>query len=688
MFIVSLALADFIVGIIVMPISAAYILVGYWPFNLAVCQTWISVDYIASTASILNLLTLSIDRYWSVRSPLVCLHKRTRRRALLIISGVWLVSILWIIPVFGWHEFAHGGIRSVPLDECYTEYAKDSVFKIVTAALNFYVPIFVMYVIYIKMFSEIRKRSKFDLGQRINKIRGREASKIAKTNSVKFSNDDDDCRISSMGMADDAVNKRYDKSKNQAVNHIAHSQSPQCYHSEFRRETGSSKFLHTNLSKHKLRQNVSSQMSAEEQHHPKQSKPFDLPTMESSCSSPFDINEARNGRRAQVNVQGDRNNIFGDASFNCSHAKRIKRCDSDSFKNNTISSSADATAINLDVSSEVNSLRIKERCKIHDSADKRKEILTQRYMLENDDANPRKQVYLVSDFSNEENYRNNVFCTCGKIFFNRKRFATSENVENQNCYLQTFTNLENKLHICIEDRPSFDNENIQYKKAKNDSKNILISSALNMPINKHIIRKRKGYYSFNALFPANKQEVCYKGSFKTIPSISNLMFQDQRKEKSGFVEPYTDLSRSIDGRRSTNGHKEDHTKKFNQTTADKAKLRQKVPRKFQISDFLAKEIKAARQLGVIMGAFTVCFLPYFILFLVVALCEKCALNSWLTIATWIGYFNSTLNPFLYPLCNNAFRSKFRSMLHLGESKTLKRSVLVKNSTKYIAHNRF
>ena len=34
----------------------------------------------------------------------------------------------------------------------------------------------------------------------------------------------------------------------------------------------------------------------------------------------------------------------------------------------------------------------------------------------------------------------------------------------------------------------------------------------------------------------------------------------------------------------------------------------------------------------------------------------------MVVATWIGYLNSTLNPFLYPLCNAAFRQKFRRML--------------------------
>lgn len=66
MYIVSLAMADLIVGIIVMPISTVYIFTKNWIFGVAICQIWIAVDYTASTASILNLFILSVDRYWSV----------------------------------------------------------------------------------------------------------------------------------------------------------------------------------------------------------------------------------------------------------------------------------------------------------------------------------------------------------------------------------------------------------------------------------------------------------------------------------------------------------------------------------------------------------------------------------------------------------------------------------------------
>ena len=115
-----------------MPISAIYIFTVEWVFGLVVCQFWIAVDYLASTASILNLFILSLDRYWSVTSPLKYLRKRTKKRAMLMISVVWFVSSLWLIPIIGWHYFEHDGVRTVPPNVCDTEYATNTVLKIIT----------------------------------------------------------------------------------------------------------------------------------------------------------------------------------------------------------------------------------------------------------------------------------------------------------------------------------------------------------------------------------------------------------------------------------------------------------------------------------------------------------------------------------------------------------------------------
>ena len=80
-----------------------------------------------------------------------------------------------------------------------------------------------------------------------------------------------------------------------------------------------------------------------------------------------------------------------------------------------------------------------------------------------------------------------------------------------------------------------------------------------------------------------------------------------------------------------------------------------------------KERKAARQLGVIMCAFIACWLPYFIVFLVVAVCPDCIVDTLFKITLWLGYINSTLNPVLYPLCNANFRRAFAKMLNCRTS---------------------
>jgi len=66
-----------------------------------------------------------------------------------------------------------------------------------------------------------------------------------------------------------------------------------------------------------------------------------------------------------------------------------------------------------------------------------------------------------------------------------------------------------------------------------------------------------------------------------------------------------------------------------------------------------------------MGAFVLCWLPYFVLFMVVAFCEDCVDPKFHTATIWLGYVNSTLNPILYPLCNANFKRAFKRMLGLS-----------------------
>ncbi|XP_062340166.1 5-hydroxytryptamine (serotonin) receptor 1A b [Osmerus eperlanus] len=79
---------------------------------------------------------------------------------------------------------------------------------------------------------------------------------------------------------------------------------------------------------------------------------------------------------------------------------------------------------------------------------------------------------------------------------------------------------------------------------------------------------------------------------------------------------------------------------------------------------LARERKAVKTLGIIMGTFIFCWLPFFIRALVMPFCKKsCCMPWWLgDIINWLGYSNSLLNPIIYAYFNKDFQSAFKKII--------------------------
>lgn len=70
-------------------------------------------------------------------------------------------------------------------------------------------------------------------------------------------------------------------------------------------------------------------------------------------------------------------------------------------------------------------------------------------------------------------------------------------------------------------------------------------------------------------------------------------------------------------------------------------------------------------LGIIMGAFIACWLPFFLGYVTMTVCDTCRENTPVIVVDilfWIGYFNSSLNPVIYAYFNREFREAFKETI--------------------------
>lgn len=166
-FIVSLAVSDLLVALLVMPWKAVAEVAGRWPFG-AFCDVWVAFDIMCSTASILNLCVISVDRYWAISSPFRYQRRMTRRVALVMVGLAWTLSVLVsFIPIqLHWHrdqaapraapDLANGTSGGQAGDPGAREENCDSslnrTYAIASSLVSFYIPVAIMLATYARIY--------------------------------------------------------------------------------------------------------------------------------------------------------------------------------------------------------------------------------------------------------------------------------------------------------------------------------------------------------------------------------------------------------------------------------------------------------------------------------------------------------------------------------------------------------
>jgi 5-hydroxytryptamine receptor 1 len=152
--ILSLAVADLLVAVLVMPLGAIYEISQEWMFGATLCDMWTTCDLLCCTASILHLLAIATDRYWAV-TQVNYIHQRNIRTIGTMILLIWLTSVIVsLAPLMGWKD--DGFLTRIKEGACMI--SQDVAYQVFATMSTFYVPLLVILILYAKIFMTARNR--------------------------------------------------------------------------------------------------------------------------------------------------------------------------------------------------------------------------------------------------------------------------------------------------------------------------------------------------------------------------------------------------------------------------------------------------------------------------------------------------------------------------------------------------
>ncbi|XP_062243070.1 neuropeptide FF receptor 2-like [Platichthys flesus] len=96
---VNLAVCDLAVVCVCMPITLGSQIYTAWVYGDLLCRAVPFTQAVSVSASVLTLTVISVNRYYSVQSPLRARSLFTRRRILATVAVVWVVSSIMCAPI-------------------------------------------------------------------------------------------------------------------------------------------------------------------------------------------------------------------------------------------------------------------------------------------------------------------------------------------------------------------------------------------------------------------------------------------------------------------------------------------------------------------------------------------------------------------------------------------------------------
>ncbi|XP_051780703.1 trace amine-associated receptor 13c-like [Erpetoichthys calabaricus] len=150
MLVLSLAVADFLVGILVMPFMIIQSIESCWYFGEIFCLIYSMLLAFLTTVSMVNLAVIAIDRYLAICNPMFYTIRISVRLACFCVLGEWLVTLSYVFAIM----FSNGNTEGIiGVDPCPGDcvLVLNETWGPVDIVLSFILPVSIMVILYTKI---------------------------------------------------------------------------------------------------------------------------------------------------------------------------------------------------------------------------------------------------------------------------------------------------------------------------------------------------------------------------------------------------------------------------------------------------------------------------------------------------------------------------------------------------------
>lgn len=683
LFIVSLACADLMLGLVILPFSAMYEVFSLWIFGSIWCDIWLAVDVWMCTASILHLVVISLDRYIAVTHPITYPNIMTSKRAKMLICGAWVLSfVICFPPLVGWNDQRQIADAEQPvevdpiktiMDRCRPQCVlnQEPGYVIYSAVGSFYAPMLVMMFFNWRIYRTARKTTRAirqgwtkvkgvggddEIGMGIHRG-GSHSSSVRKTTTI----------VSSNGMVGTKISTGSTRSTNGVNVTVVRGNGPGLSTVSGKsgaasRSSSSSTSARTVITSNGLKPRMNSiprsascqLVNKDESNHRVTTERAVLAVSEKSLLSPNGSNRARSksvalSGRPQV---GNFLTVPDPHDYNAGRNGKV-----------------------LDEDDDDSSPRLSQHqpCPNHIAGKTFSERGTQTLAKQKAEmANSAGTSATV--VKKTKGRRGCLALRCpSKSHEDEMSSETDESAKP----LRLTTKLNNGTSSLSVERRSRGFES-SWRRSKSQGEDDVISVG-------------SGHHQRNS---SSKTVTCFEchprrwrhRTPKMFDILTLKRFRQKRRRHSSSIgggsmrinletpsllnlslPGSTDELRAMGGVAAMIGSVVNHSASL-AVAAGGVPVAAKQNRTFgrrniknQVRRFRV-ETKAAKTLGIIVGCFIVCWFPFFTMYLVTAFCEDCIPPLVFSIFFWLGYCNSAVNPFIYAMFSREFRGAFKKIL--------------------------